>query len=171
MRSLTRNTALVGAGVFAGASLAGGIAYAAIPATNTGNITACVSKSTGATRIIDFQNGRRCSSAERTVTWSSGARDVSKLTTVIENLYRASSGSYARIHAACPTGTVVLSATGFWKLSTNSVGTALYTGVADDTSLASNVAGKPFRSASAFSAGSSFSGDTMYLQIVCAVAH
>lgn len=171
MNHVTRGTALFGAGALAGATLAGGIAYAAIPASNTGNITACVLRTTGATRIIDYQAGRRCHATERTVTWNSGSRDVSRLTTVAVHTTVANADTYARLHAACPTGTVVLSALGFWKYSVNDVGTALYTGVAEDPTLASNVPGQPFKSASAFSLGSSQPNDTMYLQVVCAVAH
>lgn len=172
MRHLTRGTAVFGAGTLVGAVLVGGIAYAAIPATNTGNITACVNKSTGVTRIIDFQSGKRCRSTERTVNWNArGPAGVSGLTTVIIKDTVATAGSYTRLHAVCPAGTVVLSATGFWKESVSLVGTALYTGIADDTSLVSNIPGKPFRSASAFSEGSGYNNDAMYLELVCAAAH
>jgi len=54
--------------------LGSGVALGAIPSTATGSITACVSRSSGAVRIVDFQAGKRCSSRERTIAWSKGIR-------------------------------------------------------------------------------------------------
>ena len=48
----------------------GGVATGAIPATGTGKITACYAKLGGAMRVIDFQAGKRCRSAERKVAWN-----------------------------------------------------------------------------------------------------
>ena len=59
--------------VIAGALAGTGAAIAAIPSTSTKLINACVHKSTGAVRIIDYQAGRRCvTKTERSVAW--GAR-------------------------------------------------------------------------------------------------
>lgn len=62
-------------GLVAGAASAaclvgGGIAVAAIPSTATGNFTGCVLKTSGATRIIDYQAGKRCKATENTVNWA-----------------------------------------------------------------------------------------------------
>jgi hypothetical protein len=66
------------AGFLAGVSttvvLGSGVALAAIPSSATGSITACVSRSTGAVRIVDFQAGKRCSVKETTLAWSKGYR-------------------------------------------------------------------------------------------------
>ena len=61
-------------GVMACALVGGGVAIAAIPSTTTGALTACVSNSSGAVRLIDYQAGRRCAANEYTVTWSKGYR-------------------------------------------------------------------------------------------------
>jgi predicted regulator of Ras-like GTPase activity (Roadblock/LC7/MglB family) len=68
-----RAAAGIAAGLLAASIVGGGIALAAIPASNTGSVTACV-KSTGAVRIIDYQAGKRCVTGEQTVTWSKGYR-------------------------------------------------------------------------------------------------
>lgn len=49
-------------------------AVAAIPSSTSGVYTACVNKVSGATRVIDYQAGRRCTSSERTITWAKGYR-------------------------------------------------------------------------------------------------
>lgn len=54
-----------------GASIAGGIALAAIPQSVTTQITTCYPK-TGATktlRVIDYQAGQRCTASENTLSW------------------------------------------------------------------------------------------------------
>jgi len=57
-----------------GASVVGGIAWAAIPGSGSGTITACYPTS-GATkgqlRVIDYQSGARCGSGEQVLTWQS----------------------------------------------------------------------------------------------------
>lgn len=58
------------AGVVGGA----GAAIAAIPSTTTSSFNACVNKTSGAVRIIDFQAGRRCTSRETSVSWGKGYR-------------------------------------------------------------------------------------------------
>lgn len=58
--------------VVAALLVGGGAAFGAIPALTTGKFTACVTTSTGATRIIDYEAGKRCTSAETTVSWSKG---------------------------------------------------------------------------------------------------
>lgn len=47
-------------------------ALAAIPSTNTGEITGCVNGTTRAVTIIDFQAGKRCPAGTSMVTWSKG---------------------------------------------------------------------------------------------------
>jgi hypothetical protein len=61
-------------GVATTALLGSGVALAAIPSTATGTITACVNRTSAAVRVIDFQAGKRCSSRERTISWSKGMR-------------------------------------------------------------------------------------------------
>lgn len=56
------------------AVLGGGVAVAAIPSSSTGQFTACVNKTTGAVRIINYQGGKRCTTKETTVNWSRGWR-------------------------------------------------------------------------------------------------
>jgi hypothetical protein len=48
---------------------AGGVAAAAIPASN-GVITGCYSKTTGALRVIDAEAGATCAKSEKRVTWN-----------------------------------------------------------------------------------------------------
>lgn len=63
------------AGVLAVVVLGGvPLALAAIPSSSTGSFTACVNKTSGAVRIIDYQAGKRCTSRERKVSWSKGYR-------------------------------------------------------------------------------------------------
>jgi hypothetical protein len=52
--------------------LGGGVAVANIPSSSTSTYTACVNKSTGATRIIDAQRGKKCSTSEQTIHWAKG---------------------------------------------------------------------------------------------------
>ena len=52
--------------------LVGGVAYASLPSTTSGLITACVNKTTAAVRIIDYQAGRRCAASETTLSWGKG---------------------------------------------------------------------------------------------------
>jgi hypothetical protein len=66
MRPFNR-AGLVGATVLA-LVLAGGIAYAAIPAAN-GTITACY-KANGSLRLIDAEAGQACSSTEQALLWN-----------------------------------------------------------------------------------------------------
>jgi hypothetical protein len=57
--------------VIAGTVAGTGAAIAAIPSTSTKLINACVNKSTGAVRVIDYQAGKRCvSKTERSVSWA-----------------------------------------------------------------------------------------------------
>lgn len=70
----TRRTTLLAAGVVLGMLTGGGIAWAAVPHSSTGQITACVVKAgenKGTTRIIDTQAGERCKKSERQVSWQS----------------------------------------------------------------------------------------------------
>jgi hypothetical protein len=56
------------------ALLGGGTAIAAIPSTAAGTFTGCVSKRTGALRVIDAQAGKACAAGETTISWSKGYR-------------------------------------------------------------------------------------------------
>ena len=67
----------LGAGVLAGAVLAGGIAVAAIPHSETGQISACYTTggaTPGRLRVIDRQAGEHCVSGEAALTWNRGIR-------------------------------------------------------------------------------------------------
>lgn len=62
-------------GIMAAALVTGtGVAVAAIPSTSSGSFNACVNKSTGNVRIIDYQAGKRCTSSELSTGWSKGYR-------------------------------------------------------------------------------------------------
>lgn len=54
--------------------LGGGVAVANIPSSTTSTYTACVNKTTGATRVIDAQRGKRCTSNEQVINWTKGYR-------------------------------------------------------------------------------------------------
>ena len=54
--------------------MGGGVAVANIPSSTTGTYTACVNKTTGATRVIDAQRGKTCTSNEQVITWTKGYR-------------------------------------------------------------------------------------------------
>lgn len=64
-------------GLVIGLVAGGGVAWAAIPNSNTGEITACY-KTSGTTkgllRVIDHQGGARCNPGEATLTWKRGFR-------------------------------------------------------------------------------------------------
>jgi hypothetical protein len=63
------------AGVLVAGLVAGtGVAIAAIPSTTTSTFTACVNKSSGVVRMIDYQAGKRCTSRELAVSWGKGYR-------------------------------------------------------------------------------------------------
>lgn len=73
--SLSRHRLVTGftAGVVATLTLTGGgLALASIPSTSTGDYTACVKKSSGQVRMIDYQSGARCKAKEKTITWNKG---------------------------------------------------------------------------------------------------
>jgi len=74
--ALSRHRAATGfaGGVATCVVLGSGVALAAIPSTATGSITACVSRTSGAVRIVDFQAGKRCTTRETTIAWSKGMR-------------------------------------------------------------------------------------------------
>jgi len=74
---LSRRRGLVGfvAGIAATMLvLGGGVAVANIPSSTTSTYTACVNKTTGATRVIDAQRGKRCTSHEQVINWTKGYR-------------------------------------------------------------------------------------------------
>jgi uncharacterized protein YjbI with pentapeptide repeats len=63
-------------GLVLGGAVGGGIAWAAIPDSTTGAITACYPTSgtnKGVLRVIDYQVGARCAAGEATLTWQQGS--------------------------------------------------------------------------------------------------
>ena len=59
-----------------GIAIATGVAWAAIPDSTTGTITACYPTSgtnQGVLRVIDYQSGQRCGTGEASLTWSKGS--------------------------------------------------------------------------------------------------
>jgi hypothetical protein len=76
---MLKSAGLVTTGLVVGALLTSGIIGHAIPSSTTHTITACV-KSTGATRVIDYQAGKRCVKGEKTVSWNqTGPRGLTGL--------------------------------------------------------------------------------------------
>lgn len=70
LRRLGSRALLVG--LVIGLAAGGTFAWAAIPATSTGNIVACYptsGTSKGALRVVDYQAGQRCISGEAQLTW------------------------------------------------------------------------------------------------------
>ena len=68
-----RLTAGAVSGVLVLGAMAGtGVAVAKIPSSSTGQITACVAKPSGTTRIINAQKGKKCRAGEKTISWSRG---------------------------------------------------------------------------------------------------
>lgn len=85
MSRMSIKSATIGfvAGAVGVGGIIGGVALAAIPATNTGNITSCVNARTSAVRIIDYQAGKRCVRGEKMVTWSKGWRTRGNWSTTV----------------------------------------------------------------------------------------
>jgi hypothetical protein len=52
----------------------GGVALADIPSSTTKVFTACINKQTGAVRIINFEDGKRCTAKEKRVRWNKRGR-------------------------------------------------------------------------------------------------
>ena len=102
-------------GVATTAVLGSGVAVAAIPSTATGTITGCVNRSTAAVRIVDFEAGKRCSSRERTITWSRGMRYrggwSSRVTYAPLDIVSWNGASYL---ARVPSTAKTPSSTGYW---------------------------------------------------------
>jgi hypothetical protein len=117
--SVARHRGVAGfvAGVSTAAVLGSGVALAAIPSTATGSITGCVSRSSGAVRIIDFQAGKRCSSRERTILWNKGYRyrgawSARATYAVLDVVSYAGSSYLARVPSTAKTPTQ----TAYWGL-------------------------------------------------------
>jgi hypothetical protein len=99
---MLKSAGLVTTGLVAGALLTSGIIGHAIPSSTTHTITACV-KSTGTTRLIDYQAGKRCVKGEKTVTWNqTGPRGLTGLKGVAGAA--GSSGADGATGAAGPAG-------------------------------------------------------------------
>src|SRR5688500_16691884 len=58
-------------GWIAGVMLCGGFAYAAIPNSTTGKISACYNSTNGQLRVIDRQAGATCKNPEKLLEWNS----------------------------------------------------------------------------------------------------
>jgi hypothetical protein len=74
LRTLKSRPAIAVVAFVVGATVAAGIAWAAVPSSTTGMITACYPTSgadKGALRVIDYQAGARCRSGEAQVRWQS----------------------------------------------------------------------------------------------------
>ena len=75
LRKLKSRPAIAVVSFVVGATVAAGVAWAAVPSSTTGAITACYPTSgtdKGALRVIDYQAGARCRSGEAQVRWQSG---------------------------------------------------------------------------------------------------
>jgi hypothetical protein len=73
VRLLRSRTAVAVIAFAVGASLAGGLAWASIPNSKTGVISACYKTGTpnqGALRVIDSQAGAKCASGEKALGWN-----------------------------------------------------------------------------------------------------
>lgn len=117
--STTRNHIL---GFVAGAALASTlvsttVALATIPHSTNGSITSCVSKKNGAVRIIDHQAGKRCSTAERQVSWFQGP------TAKVYSVGRAGLVVDGQLHKV---GSFTMPRAGAWTLTATTV---VYTNV------------------------------------------
>ena len=111
-------------GLVAGTLLVGGISWAAIPTSTTGVYYGCANKNTGALRVIDYQAGKRCTAAERTITWNqkgaTGAKGAPGATGANgANGAAGAAGSAGPTGAPGADGATVLSGSG---APTNSVG-------------------------------------------------
>lgn len=102
MKALARSKTVTGVvcGVFAAALVGGGgIAIAAIPATGSGVITACVNTRTSVVRIIDYQARRRCVPAERMVAWNAkGVRGLTGATGAVGAIGPAGAPDYSLVY-------------------------------------------------------------------------
>jgi Pentapeptide repeats (8 copies) len=75
LRALKSRPAIAVVAFVVGATVAAGIAWAAVPSSTTGMITACyptAGADKGALRVIDYQAGERCRSGEAQVRWQAG---------------------------------------------------------------------------------------------------
>jgi hypothetical protein len=76
---MLKSAGLIASGLVTGAVIASGLVTHSIPSSTTHVITACV-KSTGATRLIDYQAGKRCVKGEKAVSWNqTGPRGLTGL--------------------------------------------------------------------------------------------
>jgi YVTN family beta-propeller protein len=86
MRRFLRSHVAVGVvALVAGASVAGGLAWAAIPNSASGVITACYSKtlSTKTLRVIDAQAGQKCTSSENTLSWQQNGQTAAQVSAAV----------------------------------------------------------------------------------------
>ncbi len=107
---ITRRSQLaIGAviGLCATATMAGGIAYAAIPDAGTGQFHGCVNKSSGQLRVVDPSKGQHCTSATETaVTWNAtGPRGPAG---PASNAYQAGNDSIVTLSGSVDTTIVTL---------------------------------------------------------------
>lgn len=127
------------AGVATGALLAGGgiatgVAYASIPDSSTGVLTACrVTGDAGNVRIIDKQAGASCHSYETEISWDTtpgvAGHEIVNATASIP----VSGSRRANVTATCPSGKVVTG--GGWSQAddVNGADLTLYNSYPDST--------------------------------------
>jgi uncharacterized protein YjbI with pentapeptide repeats len=67
-------------GLVVGVSVAGGFAWAAIPDSGSGVITACYPKTgTQTLRVIDAQAGQKCATSEQTLSWQANGQSLAQV--------------------------------------------------------------------------------------------
>lgn len=72
-RLTTRGTLVISATTIAVLGL-GGVAFADIPSSTTKVYTACIQKPAGTIRVINFENGKRCTAEEKRIRWNKRGR-------------------------------------------------------------------------------------------------
>ena len=65
-----RRFAVTAAAMTASAVVAGGLAFAVVPNSSTGEIAACYGRSNGQLRVIDAQAGQKCKNGEVALSWN-----------------------------------------------------------------------------------------------------
>lgn len=91
--------------------LVGGLSWASIPDSTTGEITGCYSNANGSLRVIDAEAGAVCSGTETEVVWSQAGPPgpgVAEPQVVTSEVVIPAGARETRI-AHCPTGTRLIS--------------------------------------------------------------
>ena len=109
MGRLLRSRVFVGViALLVGASVASGLAWASIPNSTSGVITACYSKTlaTKTLRVIDVQAGQRCSSSENTLSWQAHGETAAQVSALVSAQMLAA----AKCTRGTEAGTIVVAA-------------------------------------------------------------